>query len=110
MTGADGEILAFIQRCVGERKILWTYHVTMRMTGRFIQREAILNAVESYEIIESYPEDKYLPSYLILARHGGDTFHIHIAVDKDHDNVRIITAYRPTLDKWCEGFRERRKP
>ena len=54
--------LAFIQRCVRERKILWTYHVNMRIERRHITRDEILGAVDAYEIIESYPEDKYLPS------------------------------------------------
>lgn len=109
MTATETETLAFIKKCMVERRILWTYHVTMRMAGRFIPRETVLNSVDSLEIIESYPEDKYLPSYLLLGQHGTDIFHIHAAVDKEHDNVRIITVYRPTLDKWHEGFRERRK-
>jgi hypothetical protein len=109
MTTPGDEVLAFIKECIRDRRILWTYHVTMRLAGRFIQREMILGAIDSLEIIESYPEDKYLPSYLLLARHGEDVFHVHVAVDKGDENVRIITAYRPTPDRWEEGFRKRRK-
>jgi hypothetical protein len=47
--------LRFIQACVGNRRVLWTYHVNMRLKGRFIPRKAILDAVESYEIVEAYP-------------------------------------------------------
>jgi hypothetical protein len=61
------DAVAFIRRCVGDRKIYWTYHVNMRLAGRHLTREAILGAVASYEIIEAYPEDKYLPSYLVRA-------------------------------------------
>lgn len=32
-----------------------------------IERDAILESVESFEILEAYPEDKYLPSYLVYA-------------------------------------------
>jgi hypothetical protein len=39
----------------------------MRLKGRFIPREAILASTESYEIIEEYPKDKYLPSCLVYA-------------------------------------------
>ncbi len=39
----------------------------MRLQGRFISRQHILDAVDTYEVIESYPEDKYLPSYLVYA-------------------------------------------
>lgn len=53
--------IAFIQDCVRRGQILWTYHVNMRLAGRFIPREAILAAVDTYELVEAYPDDKYLP-------------------------------------------------
>ena len=93
--------LRFIQECDRNRRVLWTYHVNMRLKGRFIPREAILDAVDSYEIIEAYPEDKYLPSYLILARSAGEASHVLFAADLEGANVRVVTAYRPT-----EGDRE----
>ena len=34
----------------------------MRLAGRFIHRETILAAVASYELVEAYPDDKYLLS------------------------------------------------
>jgi hypothetical protein len=58
--------VGFIRRCVRERKIHWTYHVNMRLAGRYLTRDEILDAVDSYEIIEPYPEDKYLPRRLSL--------------------------------------------
>ena len=103
------EILNFIKSCIRRRKIRWTYHVNMRLKGRFISREAILSLVDSYEIIEEYPKDKYLPSYLIYAKDKGQIIHIHIAINIEDDNVTIITSYRPTLDKWEKGFKKRRK-
>ena len=66
--------LGFIRRCVHDRRILWTYHVNMRMTGRSISREMIIDGIEYYEIIEAYPEDKYLPSYLVHARHRSSVY------------------------------------
>ena len=69
--GLQTDALAFIQRCVRERKVYWTYHVNMRLAGRHISRDELLVATETYEIIESYPEDKYLPSYLVWATSRG---------------------------------------
>lgn len=60
----------FIQDRVRRGRILWTYHVNMRLAGRFIPRETILATVDAYELVEAYPDDKYLPSYLLLARHS----------------------------------------
>jgi len=54
--------LDFIKLCVKDRKIYWTFHVNMRLKGRYIPRRIILESVESFEIIEAYPEDKYLPA------------------------------------------------
>jgi hypothetical protein len=97
--------LAFIQRCVRERKIHWTYHVNMRLAGRRITRNEILQAVDSYEIVEAYPADRYLPSYLVL---GAQRFHIHFATDVEGDNVRIVTVYRPDADEWESDLKTRR--
>ena len=102
------DILNFIKSCIARHRIRWTYHVTMRLRGRFIPREIILSSVDSYEIIEEYPKDKYLPSYLIYAEDQDQIIHIHIATDIKNDSVTIITSYRPTLDKWTEDFKTRR--
>ena len=101
--------LEFITARIRSRRIFWTYHVNLRLEQRVISRETILSAVDSYEIVEMYPMDKYLPSYLVLARHRDDAFHILFATDVQYDNLRIITAYRPTLDEWHTDLRTRRK-
>lgn len=102
--------LAFIRRCVHEKRIYWTYHVNMRLADRHIARQAILDAEATYEIIESYPEDKYLPSYLIWAMASGFVFHILFAADVPDTNVRVITAYRPDPTQWDGDFRRRLHP
>lgn len=102
------DVLEFIKSCINRRKIHWTYHVNMRLEGRLIRREAVLSSVSTYEIIEKYPEDKYLPSYLIYAEHENQIIHIHIATDLENDNIRIVTTYKPTLEKWEKDFKTRR--
>ncbi|HEX8408768.1 MAG TPA: DUF4258 domain-containing protein [Thermoanaerobaculia bacterium] len=62
--------------------------------------------METYELVEAYPEDKYLPSYLIIA---ADTFHVLFATDVAGDNVRVVTAYRPDWSEWLPDLRTRRK-
>ena len=81
----------------------------MRLRGRFIPRETILSSVDAYEIIEEYPEDKYLPSYLIYTEYRADVVHILIAVDSTDDMVTIITAYRPDPEEWERDLKTRRK-
>ena len=96
---------AFIRRCIRERKIYWTYHVNMRLSGRYLKREEILSKVDTLEIVESYPKDKYLPSYLVLA---GSRFHVLFAADVEGDSIRIITTYVPDPDEWESDWKMRR--
>jgi len=100
--------VVFIKNCIINKQIFWTYHVNMRMKNRFISREMIQLSVDNFEVIESYPEDKYLPSYLIYSRHNEIIFHILIAVDYISENIRIITAYYPDPSKWDSEFKRRK--
>ena len=100
--------VGFIRDRVRRGRIFWTYHVNMRLAGRFIAREAILAAVDTYQSVEAYPDDKYLPSYLLLAGHGEEAFHVLCAVDVEGDNVRVVTSYRPNPDEWQPDLKTRR--
>jgi len=79
----------------------------MRMGQRPIQSNTVVDAVDTFEIIEAYADDKYLPSYLVraVAEHG--VFHLHVATDVEGDNVRIVTAYVPDPREWDHDFRRR---
>ena len=100
--------VGFIQECIRHGRILWTYHVNIRLAGRFIPRESILGVVENLELVEAYPDDKYLPSYLVLGRAGADALHALIAVDVEGDNVRVVTAYRPDAGERQDDLKTRR--
>lgn len=106
---APDDPVRFIQECVRQGRLLWTYHVTMRLAGRFIARQAILDAVETFELVEAYPDDKYLPSYLVVGRAGTNAFHVVFATDVEGDNVRVVTAYRPDAAEWHDDLKTRRR-
>lgn len=78
------------------------------MRDRTIARQAIIGSVHSYEVIEEYPDDKYLPSYLVYARSGSLIIHTLFAVDVEGDNVRVVTAYSPNLLEWESDMKTRR--
>lgn len=85
--------------------------ISICVKERCITREQIVASIANYEIIEEYPEDKYLPSYLIYSRHHSSVFHILFAIDFEGDNVRVVTAYTPDPAEWESGFKMRsRKP
>jgi len=68
----------------------------------------LVEGVDSLEIIESYPDDKYLPSFLVRGEWEGTVFHAQIATDVDDRNVRVVTMYLPRADEWDPAFRVRR--
>ena len=80
----------------------------MRMKKRFIPSQCILDSSANFEILEEYPEDKYLPSYLIYSQYQNQMFHIMFAADVQGDNVRLITAYYPSSEEWKEDLKTRR--
>jgi hypothetical protein len=88
--------------------VYWTYHVNMRLAGRSISRNEIRDAVGTCSIIESYPEDKYLPSYLVMATGTMTVFHVLFAADVSGDNVRVVTAYHPSPDEWEPDLKTRK--
>ncbi|MBN4073275.1 DUF4258 domain-containing protein [Mariprofundus ferrooxydans] len=101
--------LSFIQSCVRAEKLFWSYHVNMRMRERGISRDMVLKSEESFELIESYPEDKYLPSYLVYAvQHDNQVFHVLFAVDVEEKHVRVITVYYPNAMQWRNDLKARR--
>ena len=79
----------------------------MRLVQRSIPRAWVLYSVENYVLIESYPDDKYLPSYLVWSKYNDEIFHILFGVDVEEQNVRIVTAYRPDPFVWTKNLRER---
>lgn len=66
-------------------------------------------ASATYELVEAYPDNKYLPSYLVLAHHGSEAFHVLFATDVDGDNVRVVTSYRPDPGEWQADLKTRRR-
>ncbi|MGA2580699.1 MAG: DUF4258 domain-containing protein [Bryobacteraceae bacterium] len=82
--------------------------MTMRLQQRGLDADALRKAISSLEIIEAYPDDKYLPSFLLRGETQGAVFHAQIATDVEGDNIRVVTMYTPDADEWDEGSRKRR--
>ena len=101
--------LAFIRRCVNNRDMRWTHHANMRLGVKRIARGAVVDSIDNYEIIESNPDDKYLPSYLVYTEYDGEHFHILFATDVAGGNVRVVTVYRPSDIKWMPDYKTRRR-
>jgi len=102
------DAVGFIRRCLSEARVYWTYRVNMRLAARGIGRNDVLRAASDLQLVESYPDDKYLPSYLLLAQAQPGPFHLLCAVDVEGRNIRIVTAYRPDPAEWGDSMTRRR--
>ena len=102
------EVLAFIKACVSSGRVRWTYHVTMRLQERRLTGRALSEAVEILEIVEEYPKDKYLPSFLLRGEVPEFVFHALVATDLEGDNIRVVTMYVPDPLEWDKDGRVRR--
>jgi hypothetical protein len=80
----------------------------MRLKQRRLGSEILVKSADSLEIIESYPEDKYLPSFLLRGESETTVFHALIAADVEAGNVRVVTIYIPAPEEWDSEFRARR--
>ena len=83
--------------------IVLTEHLLTRMRQRHIKLEDIKHAISEGEIIEQYPEDYPFPGCLI---NGKD---LHIVCSVGEGRIYIITAYRPSPEKWEAGGRKRKE-
>ncbi len=80
----------------------------MRSHQRSLSADSLTAAVSTLEIIERYPLDKYLPSFLVRGESEGAVFHAHVATDVEGCNIRVVTMYVPDSAKWDAEFRVRR--
>src|SRR5262249_48441038 len=61
-----------------DRKVFWTYHASMRLVRRALTRTDVFGAAPGFVLVESYPDDKYLPSYLVLGFTSSGPIHVLI--------------------------------
>ena len=91
-----------------ERSVRWTNHILERIFRRDISISDVENALSNGEIIEQYPADYPFPSCLVLG-YSITGKALHIVCGSNGKELWLITAYRPNLDEWAEGYRQRRK-
>ncbi len=85
----------------------FTLHAFERAVERDISDREIREAGASALIIESYPDDKYSPSCLLLGFTVAERpLHIQASL-AETSGVRIVTIYEPSPDEWI-GYAVRR--
>jgi hypothetical protein len=86
----------------------FTRHALDQSIVRGITVQELREAMESGEVIEEYPQDKYGPSCLIFGMTKSDR-PIHIQCSyPSREMIKIITLYQPDPEQWID-YKERRK-
>lgn len=82
-------------------------HAFRRVVERNISEEEIRQAGAKAELIESYPEDKYSPSALLLGfTSAGRALHFQVSFAVS-DSTKIITIYEPDPNEWIDQRKRR---
>ena len=85
----------------------YAQHAVDQSIVRHISVQELREAVESGEVIEDYPNDKYGPSCLILG-FTATARPIHVQCSyPSRPLIKVITLYDPDPEQWID-FRRRR--
>jgi len=104
------EISAFINEYLNKGNINFKKHALVRIVERKISIQEIEEALLNCNVIESYSEDKPLPSYLVIGFTKNERpLHILVALDKIEGYIWIITVYEPDQTIWSNQMTKRKK-
>jgi Domain of unknown function (DUF4258) len=91
------------------RDLIYRVHARQSMFTRSISDECVEHIVHNGEVIEDYPRTFPFPAKLLLGWCNGRAIHVVAAENSSKQQVIVITAYEPTLDKWEPDRKTRRR-
>ena len=105
----DMDFIDLIRQSAG-KKVIYTLHALDEMNAgdELITTDEIRHVIFYGEIIEDYPEDKRGHSCLIFGFQNRNR-PVHVVCAPKEEYLAIITAYIPSLEKWENDFRTRRR-
>jgi hypothetical protein len=82
-------------------------HAFKRAVERNISERELRELGKNAEIIESYPDDKYTPSCLLLGfTANGRALHIQVSL-AEGETLKIVTLYEPSSNEWLDDAQRR---
>jgi predicted ThiF/HesA family dinucleotide-utilizing enzyme len=103
------EVSALINECLKQGNVHFKKHALIRIVERKISIQDVEEALLNCDVIESYFDDKPLPSYLVIG-YGKNrrSLHIVVALDNVERHIWIITVYEPDETKWSDQMTKRK--
>ena len=89
-------------------KIIASVHIIEQLDERDIKYSEVKLAINEGEIIEQYPEAFPYPACLVL-HINIDGVPLHVVVASDSEYVTLVTAYRPSSDRFEPDWRTRKR-
>jgi len=87
---------------------IYRTHAVERLFEREISEVDLEQAIQHGKIIEEYLNDKPYPSFLVSGYEKEDKEKpLHVVYAKNHNDIIIITAYRPDQKKWTNNCETR---
>ena len=93
-----------------DEKILWSFHAVKKLRIEGLRKSQIEDALKNCVLVEDYPiVGRPLPDCLVLGFINEDPIHVVVALDEDFDRIFIITVYKPSVERWEDGWGKRKK-
>lgn len=90
--------------------IMWSVHAINKPRVEGLRKAEVEELLKECIIIEDYPaQTRPLPDCLVLGFLGRAPVHAVVAIDSDFDRVFVVTVYRPTRERWEDGWKNRKK-
>jgi hypothetical protein len=104
------ETLAKVRELVKARMVRVSQHAISELLDDDISLQAVVDGIESAEIVEDYPDHARGPCVLCLQRIEADQLvHVLWGIAAHCPGVTtLVTAYRPDPERWMDDLLTRR--
>ena len=104
------ETFGAIQELVRRADVRISEHGYDELATEGIMAGDILDGVQAGVVLENYPDYAKGPCVLVLQKDlAGDPIHTVWGIPAGKTSPAVlVTAYRPTREKWSDGFRRRK--
>lgn len=105
---SEVDVIAQIRDRIRNGRFEFSQHATDQSITRNISVEEVRDAIATSELVETYPDDKFGPSCLILGFTAANRpLHIHCSYPS-RPVIKLITLYEPDPSRWID-FKVRRR-
>ena len=88
--------------------LVFTRHARKRILERGIRIDEIVTATRAPTVLEEHPKDEPYPTRLVLGWAGSRPLHLVLAGPAPAGDTILVTLYEPDLERWEQGFLNRR--